>query len=79
MPSASSCLLHVFCFAENPYQTESKQDKKQTENYVGIFVIFGRKNQRETVPEGATRQQVHPGLSWAPRKGVDALLLLKES
>ena len=21
MPSASSCLLHVFCFAENPYQT----------------------------------------------------------
>ena len=27
MPSASSCLLHVFGFAEYPYQTESKWDK----------------------------------------------------
>ena len=27
MPSASSCLLHVFCFTEYPYQTESKRDK----------------------------------------------------
>ena len=27
MPSASSCLLHVFGFAEYPYQTESKRDK----------------------------------------------------
>ena len=27
MPSASSCLLHVLCFAENPYETESKRDK----------------------------------------------------
>ena len=27
MPIASSCLLHVFGFAEYPYQTESKRDK----------------------------------------------------
>ena len=27
MPSASSYLLHVFCFTENPYQMESKQNK----------------------------------------------------
>ena len=27
MPSASSCLLHVLCFAETQYQTESKRDK----------------------------------------------------
>ena len=27
MPSASSYLLHVLCFAETPYQTESKRDK----------------------------------------------------
>ena len=27
MPSASFCLLHVFGFAEYPYQTESKRDK----------------------------------------------------
>ena len=29
--------------------------EKWTESYFGIFVIFGRKNQRETVPEVATR------------------------
>ena len=28
MPSASSCLLHILCFAENPYQTKSKRDEK---------------------------------------------------
>ena len=28
MPRASSCLLHVFGFAEYAYQTESKWDKK---------------------------------------------------
>ena len=55
MPTASSCLLHVLCFTETQYQTESKRDKKWMENYFGIFVIFGRKNQRETVPEVATR------------------------
>ena len=27
MPSASSCLLHVLCFAETQYQTESKRHK----------------------------------------------------
>ena len=54
------------------------------ENYFGIFLIFGKKNQRETVPEGATRQgrapgwQAFPGLSWPPRKAVDALLLPQE-
>ena len=26
------------------------------ENSFGTFMIFGRKNQRETMPEGATRQ-----------------------
>ena len=52
MPSASSSLLHVSCFAENPYQTESKRK----ENIFGLFLIFGKKNQHETVPEGATTQ-----------------------
>ena len=27
MPSVSSCLLHVLCFTETQYQTESKRDK----------------------------------------------------
>ena len=38
--STSSCLLHVFCFAEYPYQTESKWDK----NWQRFFWnILGRK------------------------------------
>ena len=49
------------------------------EDVFGIFMIFGKKNQRETVPEGATRQGARLGLSWAPRKAVDALILPKES
>ena len=42
-------------------------------------MIFGKKNQRETVPEGGTRQGVRPGPLWAPRKAVDALLWPQES
>ena len=51
----------------------------------GVFMIFGKKNQRETVPEGATRQGAlrrgagTPLPLWAPHKAVDALLLLQES
>ena len=30
------------------------------EIFFGIYVIFGKKNQRDTMPEGATRQQVRP-------------------
>ena len=36
------------------------------ENYFGIFVILGRKNQRETVPEGAMRQGAHSRGAGAP-------------
>ena len=48
-------------------------------------MIFGKKNQRETMPEGATRQGARPrgsggpGPSWPPRKAVDALLSPQES
>ena len=55
------------------------------ENYFGIFGIFQRKNQRETVLEVATRQGARPppwtrlAPSWATRKAVDALLLPQES
>ena len=55
------------------------------EIFFGIYVIFGKKNQLETMPEGATRQgrapggQACPGPSWPPRKAVDALLSPQES
>ena len=48
-------------------------------------MIFGKKNQRETMPEGATRQGARPrgwacpGPSWPLRKVVGALLSLQES
>ena len=55
------------------------------EIFFGIFMILGKKNQRETMPEGATRQgrapggQAHPGPSWPPRKVVGALLSPQET
>ena len=36
------------------------------ENIFGIFVKYGKKNQREKVPEGATRQGGVPALLGAP-------------
>ena len=42
-------------------------------------MIFGKKNQRDTMPEGATRQGARPGPSWPPRKEVGALLSPQES
>ena len=59
--------------------------EKWTKNYFGIFRIFRRKKQCETVPEVATRQGgaptplAHLALLWATRKAVDALILLQES
>ena len=50
--------------------------------FFGIYVIFGKKNQRETMPEGATRQGARPrgsGAPWALRKAVGALLSPQES
>ena len=67
MPSASSYLLHVFCFVENPYQTESNGIKTD-EIFFGIYVIFGKKNQRDTMPEGATRQG---GVPQGVRRALD--------
>jgi len=48
-------------------------------DFFGIYVIFGKKNQRETMLEGATRQGALPGPSWPPHKAVGALLSLQES
>ena len=43
MPSASSCLLHVLCFAETPYQTESKRDKNGWRIFLEYLENSGRK------------------------------------
>ena len=85
MPSVSSCLLHVFCFAEYPYQTESKRDKIDGDFFPNIYDFWKEESTRDGAQGGheaggrAPRGQALPGPSWAPRKAVDALLLPQQS
>ena len=67
MPSASSCLLHVFGFAEYPYQTESKRDKKGRSLFLENMEIR-KENQREPVPEVVMRQGRPLGRAPYPRE-----------
>ena len=46
MPSASSCLLHVFGFAEYPYQTESKRDKNGRSLFLEYLENLGERSTR---------------------------------
>ena len=50
-------------FHGSPISNRVQMGYKRTENYFGIFVIFGRKNQCETVPEVATRVACAPTLT----------------
>ena len=52
MPSASSCLLHVFCFAETQCQTESKRDKKGRRFFWNIYDFWEVKSKRNGVRGG---------------------------
>ena len=58
MPSASSCFLHVFCFAEKPYQTKSKHDETFYDDF--LWKIRDprklREDQPEELAEGPTSQ-----------------------
>ena len=53
VPAPVCCMFFV---SRKPHIKRSPNGIKRTENIFGIFVIFGKKNQRETVPKGATRQ-----------------------
>ena len=76
MPSASSCLVHVFGFAEYPYQTESKRDKRDGAYFWKIWKIR-KENQREPVPEVVTRQGAPPlGRAPYPREPIVRRLTL---
>ena len=70
MPSASSCLLHVLCFAETQYQTESKWDKTDGELFWNIYDFWEVKSTRDGArggheaggaPEGGRRALVPRG------------------
>ena len=85
MPCASSCLLHVLCFAETQYQRESKRDKTDEELFWNICDLWEEESTRDGARgghEGGPRHHfkwAHPPPSWAPRKAVDALLWPQES
>ena len=75
----------IFFVLQKIHNKRSPNGIKTDGDFFGIFVIFGKKNQREMMPVRATRQgvclggQARPGPSWPPRKAVNALLSLKES
>ena len=52
MPSASSCQLHVFCFAETQYQTESKRKKTDGDFFWNIYDFLEVKSTRNGVRGG---------------------------
>ena len=53
-------------FRRNPIPNGVQTELKREENIFGIFVKYGKKNQREKVPEGATRQGGVPAPLGAP-------------
>ena len=75
----------IFFVSQNIHTNQSPNAIKTYEVFFGIYVIFGKKNQRKTMPEGPTSPRGAPlpwaclrGL-WTPRKAVGALLRLQES
>ena len=68
VPVSVCCMLFVL---QKVHIKRNPNGIKTDGDFFGIYVIFGKKNQRETMPEGATRQGARPGPSWPPRKVVD--------
>ena len=75
----------MFFVSQKIHIKRSPNGIKTDGDLFGIFMIFRKKNQRETMPEGGTRQGARPrGVRraldpWAPRKAVGALLSPQES
>ena len=69
MPSASSCLLDVFCFAENPYQIESKRDKNRRRFFWNICDFWEEESTRYDARGGHEAGGTPQGIrrAWHPR------------
>ena len=50
----------MFFVSQKIHIKQSPNGVKTDGDFFGIYVIFGKKNQRETMPEGATRQGARP-------------------
>ena len=59
----------MFFVSQKINSKRSPHGIKTDRDFFGIYVIFGKKNQRETMPEGAMRQGARP-------RGVGAPLTL---
>ena len=57
MPVPVCCIFFV---SQKIHIEWSPNGKKTYGDFFGIYVNFGKKNQRETMPEGATRQRGAP-------------------
>ena len=57
VPIPVSCM---FFDLQNIHIKRSANGIKTDGDFFGIFMIFGKKNQRDTMPEGATRQGARP-------------------
>ena len=58
----------MFVVSEKTHIKLSPNGIKPDGDFFGILMIFGKKNQHETVPEGGTRQGARPrwpGAPWA--------------
>ena len=75
MPSASSCLLHVFGFAEYPYQTESKRDKNGRSLFLENMENLEGKSTR-TSARGGHEAGPPPGRAILPRVPLRHRLML---
>ena len=56
----------MFFVSQKIHMKRSPNGIKTDGDFFGIYVIFGKKNQREMMPEGATRQGARPRGSGAP-------------
>ena len=78
VPSASSYLLHVLCFAKTPYQTESKRDKNGRRIFLEYLENMGRKIHARRFSRGARGRgrAPPPGRAFDPCGALVTRLLL---
>ena len=69
----------MFYVSQNIHIKQNPNGTKTDEELFWNICNFWEENQRETVPEVATRQGVRLPPSWATRKAVAAILPLQES
>ena len=83
--SVSSCLLHVFGFAENPYETQSKRGKNLWRFFWNICHFWEKESTRDEARGAHKDGGRAPGVRARPwslcplRKAVGALLVAQES